>query len=60
MPDADLTPEPTPDPSPDLEVLVQRLGGGLLVAVGLLLVTGLWDTLTAMLRSAVSGFVPAI
>jgi cytochrome c-type biogenesis protein len=31
-------------------VLVMRIGGGLLVAIGVLLVTGLWDDLTVSLR----------
>lgn len=30
--------------------LVMRIGGGLLVAVGLLLVTGLWDRLVGALQ----------
>lgn len=37
-------------------LLVMRLGGGLLVAIGLLLVTGLWDDLTVGLRSWSAGW----
>jgi cytochrome c-type biogenesis protein len=36
--------------------LVMRIGGGLLVAIGLLLVTGLWDDITIGLRSWVGSF----
>jgi cytochrome c-type biogenesis protein len=36
--------------------VVMRLGGALLVLIGLLLVTGAWDTLTISLRSWASGF----
>ena len=36
--------------------LLQRAGGGLLVAVGVLLVTGLWDGLMAMFRQWASAF----
>lgn len=36
--------------------LVMRIGGGMLVAIGLLLVTGLWDDITISLRSWVGGF----
>lgn len=35
---------------------IQLLGGGLLVVVGLLLVTGLWEQLIAVLRAPISGF----
>src|SRR5262249_56591267 len=35
---------------------VQLAGGGLLVVVGLLLVTGLWAELIAVLRGPVAGF----
>jgi cytochrome c-type biogenesis protein len=37
-----------------------RAGGVLMVLVGLLLVTGLWNSITAVLRSTVSSFVPVI
>ncbi len=40
--------------------LVMRIGGGLLVAIGLLLVTGTWDTLTIWLRTMVPGFETAL
>jgi len=42
------------------QVWVLRLGGLLLVAVGLLLATGLWDRLTGEFRQLVVGFVPVI
>jgi len=37
-------------------LLVMRIGGALLVAIGLLLVTGTWDDLTIGLRSWAGGF----
>jgi cytochrome c-type biogenesis protein len=37
-------------------VLVMRIGGVLLIAIGLLLVTGTWDDLTIGLRSWAGGF----
>ena len=40
--------------------LVTRLGGGLLVLVGLLLVSGLWETITIELRSFIGGFETAV
>jgi cytochrome c-type biogenesis protein len=39
---------------------VTRVGGGLLVAIGLLLVTGLWSDLTIQLQGWVSGFKTVI
>lgn len=42
------------------QVFLLRAGGVLMVVVGLLLVTGLWATLTAGLRAAVSSFTPVI
>ena len=36
--------------------LVMRIGGGMLVVIGLLLVTGLWDDITIGLRSWVGSF----
>ncbi|MGI8680583.1 MAG: cytochrome c biogenesis CcdA family protein [Mycobacteriales bacterium] len=39
---------------------VVRLGGGMLVLIGVLLVTGLWDDATISLRTLVRGFTPAI
>lgn len=39
---------------------VMRLGGAMLVLIGVLLVTGLWDNLTISLRTLVRGFTPAI
>lgn len=41
-------------------VWVLRLGGALLVGIGLLLVTGVWNDVTLALRSWVSGFTPAL
>ncbi|MFM5905011.1 MAG: cytochrome c biogenesis CcdA family protein [Micrococcales bacterium] len=35
-------------------------GGGLLVVLGLLLATGLWNSLVALLQEAVVGFVPSV
>ncbi len=40
--------------------LVMRIGGGMLVVVGLLLVSGLWADLIAELRGLVLGFTPAV
>ncbi len=37
-------------------LLIMRIGGGTMVLVGVLLVTGLWDQLMIMLRVWVSGF----
>ncbi|HET9648359.1 MAG TPA: cytochrome c biogenesis protein CcdA, partial [Microlunatus sp.] len=42
------------------QVWVLRFGGFFMVIVGLLLVTGLWDRLMAMLRQFAAGFVPVI
>ena len=39
---------------------LERLGGALLVTLGLLLVSGLWDHLLLALRPAVSGFTPSL
>jgi cytochrome c-type biogenesis protein len=39
---------------------VMRLGGAMLVLIGVLLVTGLWDDLTISLRTLIRGFTPAI
>ncbi len=39
---------------------VMRLGGGLLITIGLLLVTGVWNDITVALRVWVSGFTPAV
>ncbi len=41
-------------------VALERLGGSLLVTLGLLLVSGLWDRLLLDLRPAVSGFTPSL
>jgi cytochrome c-type biogenesis protein len=40
--------------------LVMKLGGGLLVLIGVLLVTGVWDNVTIALRSWASGFGVAL
>lgn len=40
--------------------LVMRIGGGLLVLVGLLLVSGLWETAMVELRGWVAGFETAV
>ena len=37
-------------------LLVMRIGGAMLVAIGFLLITGLWDDLTIGLRSWAGGF----
>ena len=37
-------------------VWVMRIGGGMLIIVGLLLVTGLWTDLTVWLRVQIPGF----
>ncbi len=39
---------------------LERAGGVVLVAVGVLLVTGLWDRVLVALQPAVSGFTPAL
>ncbi len=41
-------------------VWVMRLGGALLVTLGLLLVTGLWADISVSLRVWVNGFTPAV
>lgn len=40
--------------------VVTRLGGGLLVLIGLLLVSGVWERLMVHLRVVVSGFTPSV
>jgi cytochrome c-type biogenesis protein len=40
--------------------LVKAVGGGLLVVVGVLLVTGLWEQFTIHLRTLISGYTAAI
>ena len=39
---------------------IMRLGGGMLIALGLLLVTGAWGELAAAMRTWISGFTPAL
>jgi cytochrome c-type biogenesis protein len=39
---------------------LERLGGAVLVVVGVLLVTGLWDRALTWLQPAISGFTPAL
>jgi cytochrome c-type biogenesis protein len=41
-------------------VWVMRLGGGLLVTIGVLLMTGLWNDLTVAMRVWVSNYTPAV
>jgi cytochrome c-type biogenesis protein len=41
-------------------VAITRVGGGLLVVLGLLLVTGVWSRLVVELQVLVTGFVPAL
>ena len=41
-------------------VLVTRIGGGLLVTVGVLLATGAWGGIIARLQGSITGFVPVI
>ena len=40
--------------------LVTRIGGAMLVIVGVLLVTGAWHTLVGQLQSTINSFVPAV
>ncbi|MEV0145078.1 MULTISPECIES: cytochrome c biogenesis protein CcdA [unclassified Nonomuraea] len=40
--------------------LITRIGGGMMVAVGLLLVTGLWGEMIASMQGLVGGFRPVI
>ena len=40
--------------------LVTRIGGGLLVVVGLLLVSGLWESVMVELRTWVAGYETAV
>ena len=40
--------------------VVLKVGGGLLVVIGLLLVSGLWQDLMISLRSTISGFTPSL
>ena len=42
------------------QLAVMRVGGGLLVLIGVLLVTGVWNTLTVSLQVWVNGFTPAV
>lgn len=42
------------------QVWITRAGGLLLVAIGVLMLTGGWDLLVAQLRGWVSGFVPVV
>jgi cytochrome c-type biogenesis protein len=39
---------------------IMRLGGGLLVAIGLAMVTGLWGSLTSVLQSWISGYATVV
>jgi cytochrome c-type biogenesis protein len=40
--------------------VVLRIGGGLLIVIGLLLVSGLWEDLMIQLRVTINGFTPAV
>jgi cytochrome c-type biogenesis protein len=40
--------------------VVLRVGGGLLVVIGLLLVSGVWERLMIHLRVVVNGFTPSV
>lgn len=40
--------------------LISKIGGVLLIAIGILQVTGAWNSLMISLRSLISGFVPVI
>jgi cytochrome c-type biogenesis protein len=42
------------------QVWVTRLGGALLVCVGVLLLSGVWDVMIGQLRGWVGGFVPVV
>ncbi len=42
------------------QVLVIRIGGVLMITVGLLLLTGVWDVMTADLRQWVANFGSAV
>ncbi|WP_407319062.1 cytochrome c biogenesis protein CcdA [Isoptericola halotolerans] len=39
---------------------IMRIGGGLLVAIGLAMVTGLWGSLTSVLQSWISGYTTVV
>ena len=41
-------------------VWVMRLGGAMLVAIGVLLVTGVWNDMTVQMEIWVNGFSPAV
>jgi cytochrome c-type biogenesis protein len=40
--------------------LINIIGGGLLILIGLLLVTGLWNAILSQLQAVILGFVPAL
>jgi cytochrome c-type biogenesis protein len=40
--------------------LVTKVGGGLLIFIGLLQVSNLWDQIMNSLRDLISGFIPVI
>jgi cytochrome c-type biogenesis protein len=42
------------------QLAVLRVGGGMLVAIGVLLVTGVWADLTVQMQIWVNGFTPAV
>ena len=39
---------------------IERLGGAMLVVIGLLLVSGLWDRVLLMIRPVITGFTPSL
>jgi cytochrome c-type biogenesis protein len=41
-------------------VAIERVGGAMLVVIGVLLVTGLWDALLLKIQPAITGFTPAL
>ena len=40
--------------------LVMRIGGGMLVLIGLLLVSGVWETMMIEMRGWIAGFETAV
>ena len=40
--------------------IVTKVGGGLLILIGVLQVSNLWDQLMNLLRDVISGFIPVI
>jgi cytochrome c-type biogenesis protein len=42
------------------QLAILRAGGGMLVAIGVLLVTGLWSEITVAMQVWITGFTPAV